>query len=791
MGETPWFLSVDLDVAPPRELNLPGQGLSRRAEERRKGFEFAAMNSTDGGSTTTADLKLPFKGRSLQQKAWFITVGVLIALAAMLALGIDRVFRQGANQLENQWVDESVRRVVSAQSAEVDSLEQSTRDYATWTDTYEFMADGSQRYVENNLLPATFANLQIDAFLLFDPDGHLQAGRRHRDGVVSMDGTGSLARVLSRQAKAAAAGQTVKGVIETPEGIALFALLPILRGDATGPSRGALAQVRFLDAARVKRWHDATNLDVVLRHPADALASRQVRVVSDHVLEVKVPISDVDGRTIAWWEMTLQRDIHLQGLQGRLVFYVVMSVLVLAAGLLMVWMLRLLVIARLEALNTAVQQVGATSDLSLRLPLDGADEITGVAAGINQMLGALERGEAARLAAEEERSRLNKQLQEAQKLEAIGTLTGGLAHDFNNLLTSIQGSTTLLRLEGACAMPAEEHLKRIEEATSQAARLVRQMMSFGRRTPTVFAPVHLPVIMRDTLQLLRSSVPKGIEFHFQNEAVNDLVNADAAQLQQVLVNLVTNASHAMAAGVGHLTVRICEVMLPDGTRPETNGMPEGSYLRLTISDTGRGIPAEVIPRVFEPFFTTKPVGSGTGLGLAVVHGIITQHHGSIGIQTEMGHGTAIIIHLPKVSSRHAPKTAEIGFGNGSKPVNEAGSLLLVDDDVLVRETLEAGLRRKRYRITSVAGGAQALKMIRENRGAFDAVITDQMMPGMTGTELGEIVANENPGLPLILVTGFASALNEPKVKAMGFSAMLMKPVTIDELDGAVRLVKRR
>lgn len=751
------------------------------------------MTLSASDSTAQERGKVIFRGRSLQRKAWMITMGILIVFAAFLALGIDRVFRQGSNRLENQWIDESVRRVTAAQSGEVDALERSARDYATWTATYEFMANGSQPYVENNLLPATFANLQVDAFLMFDPDGHLLAGRRYRDGVVSTDGTGALANVLSRHARAAAGGQAIKGVVEIPEGVAFFALLPILRDDSTGPPRGALAQLRILDSARMKRWRDAMNLDVILRRTADAPAttSREVRAVSDRVLQVRMPVRDVEGRTIAWWEMALQRDIHLQGLQARLVFYLVMSVLIAAVGLLMVWMLRVLVIARLEALNKTVQQVGATSDLSVRLPLDGADEITGVAAGINQMLGALERGEVARLAAEEERSRLNKQLQEVQKLEAIGTLAGGLAHDFNNLLTSIQGSTTLLQLQATPKTPAEEHLRRIEEATAQAARLVRQMMTLGRKTPTVFTPVHLATVIKDTMQLVRSSVPKGIEFHFQNEAADDRVNADAAQLQQVLVNLTTNASHAMAEGAGHLTVRLCEVALPEMTRPETAGLPAGPYLRLTISDTGKGIPEDVLPRVFEPFFTTKPVGSGTGLGLAVVHGIITQHHGSIGIQSEVGHGTAIIIHLPRVSSPLNPKTPELTSVNGSKVGDGEGSILLVDDDALVRETLEAGLRRKHYRITSVAGGAQALKKIRENPGAFDAVITDQIMPGMTGTELGEIVASENPDLPLILVTGFASALNESKVKAMGFSAMLMKPVTVDELDAAVRMAKRR
>jgi CheY-like chemotaxis protein len=298
--------------------------------------------------------------------------------------------------------------------------------------------------------------------------------------------------------------------------------------------------------------------------------------------------------------------------------------------------------------------------------------------------------------------------------------------------------------------------------------------------------VHLPAIIRDALHTLRASLPDRIAFHFQNEAAEDLVNGDAAQLQQLIINLATNAAHAMPDGAGALTVKLVEVNLPDSARAETNGLPAGEYLRLTFTDTGTGISPEVLPRIFEPFFTTKPVGAGTGLGLAVVYGIVTHHHGSVGVHSQVGHGTSFVIHLPKFSGRISNSSgASNSSGHLSEP-SEVRNLLLVDDDDLVRETLEEGLRRKKYRITCAAGGAQALKLIRERRGGFDAVITDHMMPGMTGAELGEIIAQENPGLPLILVTGFASALNEPKVKALGFSAMLMKPVTIEDLDHAVR-----
>ncbi|HYD84379.1 MAG TPA: ATP-binding protein, partial [Opitutus sp.] len=326
-----------------------------------------------------------------------------------------------------------------------------------------------------------------------------------------------------------------------------------------------------------------------------------------------------------------------------------MAVVIVAAALLIGRLLRSMVIARLESAHAAVRRIGDTSDLSVRLPAEGSDELSGLSAGINRMLEALARGEAQRVAAEQERERLRAQLQHVQKMEAIGTLAGGLAHDFNNLLTSIQGSSTLIRLEGQPSAINERHLRRIEQATSNAVALVRQMMAFGRRNPTVFAHHHLGKIVQDALQLLRSSIPRTIEFEVIGDEADDVVHGDAGQLQQVLVNLGTNASQAMAGGRGRFTIAIARVRLPDPARAETANL-SGEYLRLSVSDTGCGIEPENLQRVFEPFYTTKPVGSGTGLGLAVVHGIISHHHGTIAVESEVGRGTTFVVHLPKADS---------------------------------------------------------------------------------------------------------------------------------------------
>ncbi len=752
----------------------------------------AGMNATAETASGSTEKKRG-RSRSLQQKAWLITAGVLLTLAALLAVGVDWVFRKNSRRLEQLWVAECVRRVETAQAAELDALERSAGDYAAWTDTYDYIGPtGDDAYVKTNLSSVMFETLKIDAFLIFDREGRLHTGRTYIDGESTEVGIGELGEGLGPYARDAAAGEqtSAKGLVRMGEQVLSFAGLPILRDDASGPPRGAVVHVRILSDARVAALRETLNLDLALkpgtagRENAEGFSQEER---SDRELLVRVPLHAVDSTEIGVWELALTREIHQQGIHARFVFYIVMCVLIVAATWVIGRLLRSMVIARLEALHAVVRKVGDTSDLSARVPVKGSDELAELTAGINRMFDALARSEEQRLAAEAEQERLNVQLQHAQKMEAIGTLTGGLAHDFNNLLTSIQGSASLIRLAGTMNPECERHLARVEQAAAHGAGLVRQMMAFGRRSPTVFAYARLGGVVRDALQLLRSSFPRGIEFGFVNEVEDDVVHADVAQLQQVLINLGTNSSHAMAGGEGKFGVRISSVRLPDPARAETAVAPAGDYLRVTVSDTGVGIAPHNLNRIFEPFFTTKPVGSGTGLGLAVVHGIIAHHRGTIAVESTEGVGTTFILHLPKAAApadpilRSPPGGAPEQDHRASKP-----RVLLVDDDQMVRETLSAGLKRLGYDVVPASGGREALEVLRGGNEAIDLVVTDQMMPGMTGAELGRIVVAERPGLPLVLITGYASALNEKSVKALGFSTMLMKPVTMDVLDRTLR-----
>lgn len=760
--------------------------------------------ATDPAKSSESPSNLKSAGRpvklSLRLKAWLVTASVLAALAGLLGFGIDLVFRRATAELERKWVAECVRRTQTVQTAELDALERSARDYSTWDETYKFVADANPAYVDTNMAPSVLSNLQLDGFLVFDRNGRSVQARVYENGETSSEDLADLTAVLAPYARSVSRHETVqaeRGIVRVGGRLAMFAMLPVLHDDQSGPARGGLAHMRFLNESRLGRLRDSVNLaltlqvtetsgSVVAPPQTSPAPSYQVTIVDDNRLKAEIPVIDADGRVVGRWELALDREIHRHGAKTRLVFYGVLGVLIVAAALLIGWLLRSMVIARLEALHAAVQRVETTGDLSVRLPLRGNDELTSLTEGVNRMFAALAQGEAQRTAAAHDRERLRLQLQEAQKLEALGTLAGGLAHDFNNLLTSMLGSIALLRLETMITPAADQHLQRLKRAAEHAAQLVRQMMAFGRRGPTVFRELHLHEVVKDAMNLAGPSLPRGIALNVRNEADADLVRADAGQFQQVLINLVTNAGQAMAGGVGVLEIIVSTVHLPDRSRPETVPLPEGDYLRLVVRDTGCGIPPEHLPRVLEPFYTTKPVGSGSGLGLSVAHGIIASHGGTIGIESQVGHGTTVYIHLPKVQ----PQVIEEAKPRPAPVPGAKGRLLLVDDDLLVRETLHAGARRMGYQVVSASGAVEALHIVEADKEGFDAVISDQMMPGMTGIELGERLAVLCPGLPIILITGYMDGVNVAKAEGAGFSAMLHKPVTVEELDHAIRQLRR-
>jgi signal transduction histidine kinase/CheY-like chemotaxis protein len=386
----------------------------------------------------------------------------------------------------------------------------------------------------------------------------------------------------------------------------------------------------------------------------------------------------------------------------------------------------------------------------------------------------------------EEKKKLTGQLRQTQKMEAIGTLAGGIAHDFNNILTPIIGYTelTLHQLSPDSAM--FHNLEQVRISANRAKELVKQILTFSRKTEQQqHSPVELSPLIKETLKLIRASIPSTIEIQEYIDPQSGPVLADPTQIHQVLVNLCTNAYQAMAEKGGVLTVSLHGVHLEEDQNEL--GLSTGQYIKLSVADTGVGMDEVTVERACEPFFTTKELGKGSGMGLSIVHGIVASHGGRIIIDSREGKGTTIMIYLPKLDSSETAAKKEAGELN-SRPVRQHGSehLLLIDDEEAIVEMQKISLEELGYRITPFTDSELALNAFKEHPANFDLVITDQSMPKLPGTELAAELVKIRKDIPIILCTGYSSVISEERAGDIGIRKFLMKPVSRMELAREIR-----
>ena len=391
---------------------------------------------------------------------------------------------------------------------------------------------------------------------------------------------------------------------------------------------------------------------------------------------------------------------------------------------------------------------------------------------------------AERLQAEEEQEKLERQLRQAQKLETIGTLAGGVAHDFNNILTPILVYSEMAAKHLGSEHPTRADLEHVITGANRAKDLVKQILTFSRQSENETILIELAPIVKEALKLLRASLPStiAIEDHIQAGCGNVL--ADPSQIHQVLMNLCTNAYHAMRdhGGILKVSLESCQVSetIPIGIPP----LAAGEYVRITVSDTGCGMDTHTLERIFEPFYTTKKVGEGTGLGLSVVHGIVKSHNGTITVQSDVGIGTAFDVYLPRVqSSREKHVREEVPVVGGNERI------LIVDDEPEVAEVLKDVLEELfGYSVTVRTNSLDALAFLRRQPNRFDLVIADLTMPHLTGDQLAREVGTIRKDLPVILMTGFSEEFNDERCRQLGIAGFLLKPPLSSELARKVRHV---
>lgn len=386
--------------------------------------------------------------------------------------------------------------------------------------------------------------------------------------------------------------------------------------------------------------------------------------------------------------------------------------------------------------------------------------------------------------AELEQEKLRNQLREVQKMEAMGTLAGGIAHDFNNILAAIIGYAELAGLSYPEDNQLNANLDQVLKAGYRAKELVNQILTFSRQGSGEQKPVQVHLITKEVLDLLQATIPKSIDIKTSIATNTPLVLVDPTQIHQVLMNLCTNAYHAMKEQGGTLEVSLQTVRLTPDDFIGGLKLEPGDYIKLSVSDTGHGMSQGVRDRIFEPYFTTKKQGEGTGLGLAVVHGIIKSHSGHINVYSEPGQGTVFNVYLPCIESgSHKAEDAAIAFPKGGPE-----HILYVDDEeplvIMQRQLLE----KLGYHVTTATGSTEALRLFREDPRSYDLVITDMSMPNMSGAELAKQMFAIDPDIPIILCTGFSDSISERKAKYAGFRDYLLKPIVMGDLARSIRNV---
>ncbi|MGD2269950.1 MAG: ATP-binding protein [Desulfobacterales bacterium] len=385
--------------------------------------------------------------------------------------------------------------------------------------------------------------------------------------------------------------------------------------------------------------------------------------------------------------------------------------------------------------------------------------------------------------AREERNELERQLYQAQKIEAIGTLAGGIAHDFNNILSAVIGHSELAMLYLPKKTKARQNLKKILSSAYRARKLVNLIQTISLESEAEPKPVQIHMIVNEALKLLRASLPATIDIRPSIAVASDTVLCDPGHIHQVIMNLCTNALHAMRDSGGTLSIALNPEHIDARTAEKYADLHPGPYVKLTVSDTGQGMNQSTIDRIFDPYFTTKEMDIGTGLGLAVVHGIVKSYGGKIQVFSESGKGTTFEMLLPRMVEDTGEEADEyIDLPQGHERI------LFIDDEEMLVDLSSEMLKKLGYRVESTTNPIRGVEIFRKRPDRFDLVITDMTMPQITGDELAVKLMKIKPDIPIILCTGYNERISEEKAKKLGIRAFQMKPLVMRELAAKIREV---
>jgi PAS domain S-box-containing protein len=423
-----------------------------------------------------------------------------------------------------------------------------------------------------------------------------------------------------------------------------------------------------------------------------------------------------------------------------------------------------------EALNQANRRLTEAKSEVDRIVEERTSELTRAYESLRVETGELQRAEA--------------RLRQAHKMETVGTLASGIAHDFNNILAAIIGFSEMARDKTPEESPARGHMERVFAAGIRGKDLVKQILAFSRRAEQAKLQLKLAPVVKEALGLIRASLPSTVDIRTNLPSNLGFVLADPIQMQQIVMNLCTNAAHAMRRRGGSISIDLADFSFSSAEDAPDPTMSPGSYSRLSVTDTGEGMSPETIEHIFDPFFTTKAEGEGTGLGLSVVHGIVTNHGGQITVSSQPGKGSIFTVYLPKLIEE---QSRDSGDGGSSIPRGHE-RILFIDDEKDLIAMGDEMLTDLGYHVTCRTGAREVLALFRLDPSRFDLVITDQTMPEMTGKELVEEILAIRADMPIIMCTGFSPLVDADNAKASGVRAFALKPLTKTEIATTIRRV---
>lgn len=731
----------------------------------------------------------------LQHKAWVLILLVVALCAGGAMLGARYIVSESFERLEADRAateGERARRVLDQQ---VQALSATVRDYAFWVDAVAYVLGQKPEFMDDNFDTENLGYLGISEVLVLDARGNtVSTVARVGDdelGEVAEDRVGALRDLMM---PVLAAGdvkaflktlRVVDGQLEVVVGAAVH------RPDDERPAAvGAIVMVRRFNEAAVESLSNVLMMParLSLTEPDHGGALAHLEPGNADHDELHTVLVDQQGLPVAELVLALDRRLHQQ---AETVAWTAMGLAALAgllASVLLVTLLDRMLLRRVQGLHDDLKRItegDLTGSVSVR-PL-GKDELSHLARGINQLLDRVRRDAVAQREAHAQQEALQMQLLQSQKIEALGRFTGGIAHDFNNSLAAISGWTKMAVEDLDSAHPSHEALQHALKATRYADGLMRQLLAYSRQSPPRMERVRLSSLIEEVRTLVASGLIRRSQLDIHLLTEDDWVQADPTQMQQVLVNLLMNASDAMQGeGTIHLTLDAFDLQAgaPIANQPETAGLPAGRYVCLRVRDEGPGIPPEHLHRVFDPFFTTKKVGRGTGLGLSVVHGIMSRHGGEIGVASASGEGACMTLYLPAAEEARTDTPVQ----HQSPHMQKGRHLLFVDDDQLVRHAWSRLLERQGWQVTRARDGEEGWKLFTQSQTRWDVVLTDLTMPRLNGLGLASRIRATRSPPPIVLMSGNIGTEERLELLRTSFAAVLHKPVDAAELESVLREV---